>query len=102
DGSTFVTYNISLHAALPIFGQKLGVAPARRAGDGARAFGGGQRLARAQLARQHLEIRFRCIAAGAQARAHAPAQLRLRGGELERSEEHTSELQSREKLVCRL
>src|SRR5690606_41768057 len=79
DPTPTVTYSLSLHDALPI-------SAARRGAD--------QRLDRQRLLREP-----RLGACGGAARA-APSPVDRRPGP--RSEEHTSELQSRENLVCRL
>src|SRR5690606_41805632 len=87
-------YTLSLHDALPISHGRAGHAPQPRVRD-------------AHPQRAHLAG----ARAGRRAAAPAPPGPARSGGDLprpgrqlrdERSEEHTSELQSREKLVCRL
>src|SRR5690606_41827290 len=86
--ATTEIYTLSLHDALPI-SETLGAARAPPAGDRARAAAEVRRAARRQgLSHQ-----------SAVPRAVGPLQA---GGIRDRSEEHTSELQSRENLVCRL
>src|SRR3712207_8208621 len=87
DTATTEIYTLSLHDALPIsrgdqFDARRGAAAA--AGDEARPGG-----AEHHRAGRHLRL--------GRARRHRPA-----GWRLVRSEEHTSELQSRQYLVCRL
>src|SRR5690606_39956012 len=87
--ATAATYTLSLHDALPIL-------RSRRAGHstplGAHGQGIDPHRRAALLHAPHAQgVR----------RADVPAGLRERRGP-ERSEEHTSELQSRENLVCRL
>src|SRR5690606_42021156 len=93
------TYTLSLHDALPIFaevryagrdlrrharGADRGLRPDRRGGfDALRG------------RRPHLRRRHGCVAQVLELAPHAD-------GDAHRSEEHTSELQSRENLVCRL
>src|SRR2546422_5270774 len=74
DTATTEIYTLSLHDALPIYGPRGG---GRRGGDGRSRCRGGERRGRLWLPRG----------------LH---------GDRERSEEHTSELQSRLHLVCRL
>src|SRR3712207_8464038 len=78
DTATTEIYTLSLHDALPIFVELL-----RRFGSGDDS---GHEATRA------------CTIRSGGARALADS----RGGEAVRSEEHTSELQSRQYLVCRL
>src|SRR3712207_7949943 len=82
DTATTEIYTLSLHDALPIFAHLLAVeADHRRVHVGPRErLGGGQRLG---VHRGELVVREHQVAAA-------------------RSEEHTSELQSRQYLVCRL
>src|SRR3712207_8705132 len=83
DTATTEIYTLSLHDALPISGQ-----PAR---DQERAGQGRPQLDRRQLHCQlHADGRGRAV------------QGRTRRVDDQRSEEHTSELQSRQYLVCRL
>src|SRR3712207_7321159 len=86
DTATTEIYTLSLHDALPISGadRRRERAPRRRAGEAGRADEGPGRAREA--ARR-----------GAGARRGRPP-----GGPRARSEEHTSELQSRQYLVCRL
>src|SRR3712207_8132436 len=81
DTATTEIYTLSLHDALPIYPRRLG----RR---------GGARPLRRERRRRDLRVReYR----------GRPADRACRGGAaLPRSEEHTSELQSRQYLVCRL
>src|SRR5690606_41691370 len=90
-------YSLSLHDALPIWGRRAGSVAWRHRDDGdlfavvvelARAHG--QRPAR--LAREQVQAQ----------RGLQPALLHRQLEVEHRSEEHTSELQSRENLVCRL
>src|SRR5690606_41398465 len=94
-------YPRSLHDALPIFGAK--PVTAVGAAQAGKTHGRG----RHQLPRDSIQLQL------VKARGESPAVhlhrladvLPLQGalaGALERSEEHTSELQSRENLVCRL
>src|SRR5690606_40656631 len=97
-----VTYTLSLHDALPILWSALEQGSDPQGGDGV-ARGGihGLRLPRRARDRQcRGAARHRSdAAAGGTARAlRTPCDPPLR----QRSEEHTSELQSRENLVCRL
>src|SRR5690606_41198049 len=93
DTSTTVIYTLSLHDALPIWlGDEPLADPRRRHEHDA----GGRQLRVLALAR----VAARGLEVGDQTRGH------VRGEQLldhpSRSEEHTSELQSRENLVCRL
>src|SRR5207302_10959169 len=86
------THTLSLHDALPILGPREPVDAAERGGRAVLAGG----VQRDQGPRR---LRRRAVAAA------DPARLVVRAGVLApaaRSEEHTSELQSRENLVCRL
>src|SRR3712207_8026930 len=88
DTATTEIYTLSLHDALPIWRLR-GRPPAghgRRRRDRGRAGGGGGD-GQAVLPR---------------GRPHPPAARERRAGADPRSEEHTSELQSRQYLVCRL
>src|SRR5690606_42136823 len=80
DPATPEIYALSLHDALPIFGH----------GDDGR---GSQVPVQSRVHQQLREQFWSAPVAGRQ---------RHRGGQCPRSEEHTSELQSRENLVCRL
>src|SRR3712207_8212678 len=80
DTATTEIYTLSLHDALPIWELRPGRERIRRP----------RRRARRGLGRRH---RHRHASRGAGARLRAV---------LHRSEEHTSELQSRQYLVCRL
>src|SRR5690606_41284011 len=89
-------YTLSLHDALPIYGR--GAAGALgRAGEGSGGARGGADRGRAVLLRRGgpqgtgRHERRGLVGPARDVRSHDP-----------RSEEHTSELQSREKLVCRL
>src|SRR3712207_7985401 len=89
DTATTEIYTLSLHDALPICHlRRLGHLPVRRPGDA----GDGRR----GPARVLVGLRRR----RARQRPHRPARVRHRRAL--RSEEHTSELQSRQYLVCRL
>src|SRR5690606_42061268 len=89
-------YTLSLHDALPI-------------SPGWRHYGSARRIARTRHSSAHhrSEPHLRRVRGAARGRrgartgAHQPPPLALHGDVL-RSEEHTSELQSRENLVCRL
>src|SRR3712207_9549004 len=86
DTATTEIYTLSLHDALPISRRDLDPALGRggpRARPPQRAAGGGGRAARAQP-------------------PPGPRGARVRRRHRVRSEEHTSELQSRQYLVCRL
>src|SRR5690606_39718312 len=98
--TTTALYTLSLHDALPIFGA--GILLVKRPGAGVvedahdtlhRHHGVVQRCGEVDnegvLARRHVEVRRLQVETGESSK-------RLR------SEEHTSELQSRENLVCRL
>src|SRR3712207_8581586 len=87
DTATTEIYTLSLHDALPISSRGLADRPVDIGPDAARVRGGrarGRHLRRARLLR-------------GRARPRLP-----RRGRFARSEEHTSELQSRQYLVCRL
>src|SRR5439155_19239075 len=86
--ATPALYPLSLHDALPI-----SPAPRRRARDG------GDRPWRARRSRQGAAVDRR---AGRRRRAGAGRPRRPARAPARRSEEHTSELQSRGHLVCRL
>src|SRR5690606_39997495 len=95
-------YTLSLHDALPIYqwlrccDKRTGFPNEKAAADGPLRTDAGQR--RRRLARHGRERRDpRRRVGGA-----VPEQVGRRAAEAERSEEHTSELQSRENLVCRL
>src|SRR5690606_41877114 len=92
DPATTELYTLSLHDALPIYGRHRTFRSVQMAGRPDHPAGGrtGSRYA---PARSH-----RRFAGRAQGAVAAP----LRGDRRGRSEEHTSELQSRENLVCRL
>src|SRR5947208_4809140 len=62
----------------------------------------GVRVAARRIRRQRLVDDRDEIAIDAGAAQHAGAEVRLGGHDLPRSEEHTSELQSPDHLVCRL
>src|SRR3712207_8298749 len=84
DTATTEIYTLSLHDALPIY--RL---PRRRSAR--------------PLLRHHPGLEDRHLRRlGRHPRRPRPADLVPAGGELPRSEEHTSELQSRQYLVCRL
>src|SRR3712207_9261975 len=88
DTATTEIYTLSLHDALPICTsgiERLSL-PAERLDHVARDDAVGAQLARGD-------------AAGLEVQPHPGAR---RGERVERSEEHTSELQSRQYLVCRL
>src|SRR5205085_12319882 len=85
DTSTPNIYTLSLHDALPIFHRPAHPAPAGGRGQRDRAPGGG-RAARPRRHPHHV---------GGQRPGSA-------GRHAQRSEEHTSELQSQSNLVCRL
>src|SRR5690606_41526662 len=93
------TYTLSLHDALPISRvRRVPTAAAARAET---------RRRRALAERNRPEHPQRRTRPPARGRLHAGRRLRVVGvrrtlGSLARSEEHTSELQSRENLVCRL
>src|SRR5690606_41755084 len=93
-GSTAI-YTLSLHDALPI-------SACARTRD--RKPGGGRRGARGRRPVARPGDRRRGARGGAHDQAGDQPQLRDHGhaAGAARSEEHTSELQSREKLVCRL
>src|SRR5690606_41628876 len=95
------TYALSLHDALPISAVRLG----RPASFRVPARGGGGRGVGAARGRRHPGALPAAVAAGthraAEAR-HARSPAATAAGRAPRSEEHTSELQSRENLVCRL
>src|SRR2546430_10186192 len=78
DTATTEIYTLSLHDALPIFSHRLGIKPERRHHSDGRS-----------SARRGPACGFH-------------AQWHRQGGEDRRSEEHTSELQSQSKFVCRL
>src|SRR3712207_7588336 len=84
DTATTEIYTLSLHDALPISD-----GPGRRAARPRRRAGGTRRRAGARARRHH----------GRRVRGGGGGRL---GGAGVRSEEHTSELQSRQYLVCRL
>src|SRR5690349_23692273 len=86
--ATPAIYTLSLHDALPIFRDQRGRPPRPR-----RAGARGVRLPDAGRAGDHRRAR---------PRAHRAARVLGRGSVKRRSEEHTSELQSRRDLVCRL
>src|SRR3712207_6942730 len=90
DTATTEIYTLSLHDALPIWRR----APRRRGSRPRRRSG------RSRAARSRRRARARGSRARA-ARARPSARGGRRGGR-GRSEEHTSELQSRQYLVCRL
>src|SRR2546427_4733824 len=85
DTATTEIYTLSLHDALPIYHGREVKAPGNRVALGSRC--GGRSRRRARLAHRGLRVER---SAGAR---------RL---EKDRSEEHTSELQSQSNLVCRL
>src|SRR3712207_8342856 len=76
-------YTLSLHDALPIWGCCAGYVGERRVTPGAVLSAEGSHL---------VAVRGQCTDLG----------ISKEGGVRERSEEHTSELQSRQYLVCRL
>src|SRR5690606_42077630 len=82
DAATTEIYTLSLHDALPISGAGRGAGRARAVVDGRGRAGPGARATGAAAP----------VGAGARGSRPGPR----------RSEEHTSELQSRENLVCRL
>src|SRR3712207_9542455 len=82
DTATTEIYTLSLHDALPI------LVSVRR------GIGGGSR-------RDDEDVR-RSVARGTSGRGEDVGQVPRPGAEEQRSEEHTSELQSRQYLVCRL
>src|SRR3712207_9476592 len=81
DTATTEIYTLSLHDALPI---SLSAAPAAR------------------LSRSHQQLRPRQLRGRRRPGRRVRPRRRLLPGEPVRSEEHTSELQSRQYLVCRL
>src|SRR5690606_42018120 len=82
---TPASYTLSLHDALPIFGEKEPALEVRgESRDG------------------HGERQYRCRRTDEEAGNEQYAAEELSGTGKQRSEEHTSELQSRENLVCRL
>src|SRR5690606_41835667 len=87
--STNVIYSLSLHDALPIY-QQLGFVGQRH----------GDHHPLALTARQFMRIGADALARLGYAHQFQQFQRACGGGP--RSEEHTSELQSRENLVCRL
>src|SRR5690606_42058770 len=92
DSASTESYTLSLHDALPIFDDD--VRAARQVETEVHRLGGDFRmLFLVNLARTLLERQRRIVALGEDEN---------RGREADRSEEHTSELQSRENLVCRL
>src|SRR5690606_41890720 len=99
DTTTTQSYNLSLHDALPIF-LHAGQVPRPQAGEQVVQGQHGVGLAAAEVG---LELDHGVAALARQA-AHGVDQQPLQAlGEVgARSEEHTSELQSRENLVCRL
>src|SRR3712207_7807132 len=85
DTATTEIYTLSLHDALPIYlHDRAEPVPVRRR-SGERHFQVPHLRLRRQVAHEH----------------HRP-RVELVGDDVERSEEHTSELQSRQYLVCRL
>src|SRR3712207_8459404 len=88
DTATTEIYTLSLHGALPIC--PLGQAPQRVAEYGRRVTGEGGAEGDA--------LRVDATISGRLSTVRAP----IRRGRRTRSEEHTSELQSRQYLVCRL
>src|SRR5690606_41986139 len=94
DRSAPTIYTLSLHDALPIsIPREAPVTTATRFSDTCLPprFGKGPRCLSFHLARQRLFLRIPPFAPGVPGSCPLP-----------RSEEHTSELQSRENLVCRL
>src|SRR3712207_6971613 len=89
DTATTEIYTLSLHDALPISGQRAPLPQHRPGGDGR------------QLAWSALERGLRVQLRRPDTRSFAQLLPGERGAD-ERSEEHTSELQSRQYLVCRL
>src|SRR3712207_7385150 len=85
DTATTEIYTLSLHDALPIFGGHVLDPPARRRAE-----------ERVQVAELHGDPAAPAREAGERRVGHAEGEAGLR------SEEHTSELQSRQYLVCRL
>src|SRR3712207_7394234 len=85
DTATTEIYTLSLHDALPIFD-----------------IGLDQLLREDVAAEQELVIVFETLEGFVERRRHRRHRLHLLGREVVRSEEHTSELQSRQYLVCRL
>src|SRR3712207_8260614 len=88
DTATTEIYTLSLHDALPIYGR------ARRHHR--------ERRARAHPGGPGLRVAGRPAVGGHGLRAHVRRLLAARREAGRRSEEHTSELQSRQYLVCRL
>src|SRR5690606_41424572 len=95
--SSTATSTASLHDALPTLADDPGAAHSARLSRRAR----GRAPRRAQPLETLLEGRRRHLSRMAARRSVAVRQ-RRRAAPLRRSEEHTSELQSRENLVCRL
>src|SRR5690606_41898497 len=92
---------LSLHDALPIFsGGRVRAESLLQGAADHRGGGPGPLLA----GRQEKLCRILCVDAAGCARAHRAAATRTLSWRTryDRSEEHTSELQSRENLVCRL
>src|SRR3712207_7809066 len=85
DTATTEIYTLSLHDALPILSTVLPLEGVALPPRGPRSLTGGLAGGRAR-----------------QARVQRPGERRRAGGAHGRSEEHTSELQSRQYLVCRL
>src|SRR5690606_41779817 len=95
------TCMLSLHDALPIFEQHQGALCAQVAQVDVGTAGllvGGQRRGTAECRAAHCGHVLQDVFDGAEALALDV----LAGNHEDRSEEHTSELQSRENLVCRL
>src|SRR5690606_41650063 len=92
-------YSLSLHDALPISSPAFGCTKApgafsrRRSGGTARSETGGQRWTVSARGRREPSMGGQSL---------SPSAPKTRWGLRSRSEEHTSELQSRENLVCRL
>src|SRR5690606_41893948 len=95
--ATTHTYTLSLHDALPIYRRHAGL---RYVVASALVRAGRTRGDRAGRSRCRGSRRAHCRSA-ARARCEEEVQARRHRG-APRSEEHTSELQSRENLVCRL
>src|SRR5690606_39301847 len=99
---TILSMALSLHDALPI---SLECRPELRAGRGAvaalcRGTGADRGLPRERASQRRTAECLRRIRRIARSDARLPARLAGRGAREHRSEEHTSELQSRENIVC--
>src|SRR5690606_41444002 len=95
-------YTLSLHDALPIFDQ-LATLEDQQGGDAADTVLGRDLGVGVDVELDDLQLAVELVSDGLHVRSEGTAGAAPRGPEVhERSEEHTSELQSRENLVCRL